>query len=166
MTMSEIHNPEEIFVRVLEKVGKHNLPLPKKPNFTDKEFEVPTDPDSITTVELGQKMMQASAFYSYAKRLLGVLEAELIPLEAEYKLRVITRGNILRRDPTFKSRSAEIIEAEVLSNNEDLLPLYERKVELLSIKSILESRADIYDRVYVTLSRELSRRGIESRVQG
>jgi hypothetical protein len=157
---------EEIFATVLEKVGKHNLPLPRKPAYEEKEFEIPTDPDALNTIELGQKMMQSSAFYAYAKRLLGVLEAELIPLEAEYKLRTISLGNIVRRDPTFKSRSAEIIEAEVLSANVELLPLHNRKVELQAIKALLESRADIYDRVYLTLSRELSRRGIESRVQG
>jgi hypothetical protein len=157
---------EALFKLALEKVGKHNLPLPKKPNFDEAEFEIPEDPDDLTTIELGQRMMQATAFYGYSKRLLGVLDAELVPLDYAYNLRIQQHGNLLRVDPTFKNRSGEIIEAAVLANNDSLAPLLARRLELRSIKVLLEARLEIYDRTYTVLSRELSRREVESRITG
>lgn len=158
--MSDI-NPEELFKIAVEKASKHNLPLPKKPRYEEAEFVIPEDPDALTTIELGQKMMQATAFYAYAKRLMGVLDSELIPLERAYNLRVSQRGNLLRIDPTFKNRSGEIIEAAVLAQNEDLSPLLSRITELRSIRALLDARLDIYEKVHSNLSRELTRRGIE-----
>lgn len=160
--MTEI-DPAELFKRAVEKVSKHNLPLPKKPRFEDAEFEIPEDPDDLTTIELGQKMMQATAFYGYCKRLLGILDAELGLLDTTYNRIVAQRGNILRIDPVLKNRSGEIIEAAVLAQGEDLTPMLSRRMELRSIKSLLEARLDIYEKTYTNLSREITRRDVESK---
>lgn len=154
---SDIHSWAE------EKLRKQNLPLPAKPKGENVEYEFPEDPNSVTNIELGQLMAQFASFFGYTQRLLGLAESEFILVEAEYKLQIHTRGIKLREE--HGRISADAIEAMVLGEDGDLTELYKRYLELLTIKTQLDSRIKIFQAAYSALSRELSRREMEVRLK-
>ncbi len=156
-------NATEVQEWANEKLSQQRVPLPKQPIAKEATFQLPEDPDDLTLSELGQHMLRLNAYYAYARRLLGILEGELVPVEAEYKLKVTAAGNKIRGSGEIGKRpSADVVEAEVLSDSEDLGPLYERRLKLLTIKAQLQARLDIYERSYQAMSRELTRRSIEA----
>lgn len=144
-----------------DRLSKQRVPLPRQPRAKESEFALPEDPDDLTLSELGQHMLRLNAYFAYARRLLGVLEGELVPIEAEYKLKInasrVTLGDELGKRPGF-----DTVEAAVLTTNEELGPLYERRLRLLTIKAGLQARLDIYESSWKALSREQSRRELEA----
>lgn len=154
----------ELFDWATERVKRQNLPLPKKPRGADPEYDVVDDPDSLSSIELGQRMSRFAAWLTYCARLVGVVESELVLVEAEYKLKV-NAAMIDAREALPGRPSADLVEAYVLRRDDELGPLYKRRLELVAIKAQLEPRLRIYEKAWQALSRELTRREIETRVQ-
>lgn len=156
------------FEQVLKKVQSKGLPLPKKPLSVDPEVDFPEDPSALSSTKLSQMMGRFTAWYAYSNRLLGLLESELALVDPEYRLILVQEGLKLRTESEYGKRpSADIIEAAVLLEaDDDLLGLRDRRLELISIKAQLSSRILIYEKCYQALSRELTRREMEARVQG
>ncbi len=149
---------------VEDKMAKQGLPLPKKPKTKDPEFEYPEDPSKLVSIEIGQWMSRFTGYFNYATALLGRVASELVGVEAEYRLKVNTmRSDVIAVMPSRPA--ADVVESEVLKQNDELAPLYERRLQLMSIKESLEARARIYERGYQAMSRELSRREMEGKVQ-
>lgn len=154
---SDIHSWAE------EKLNKQ-LPLPAKPKYEVDEYDLPEDPSEVTNIELGQRMSWFASWFGYTQRLMGLAESEFVLVEAEYKLQIHTRGVELRKK--HGRISADVVEAMVLGEDGDLTELYKRYLELLTIKTQLDSRLKIFQAAYGALSRELSRRELEARLQG
>ena len=152
-------NSEEVLKRVSNKIQALNLPLPPQPSTEDTEMKLPEDPDKLTSTQLAQKMSRASSWFGYVQRLLGVLESELILVEAEYKIEINIKGIPVREK--LGKVNKDVVEACVLEAYEELMPLYTRIHELKAIKAALESRLEIYSKFHQTLSREQSRREME-----
>ena len=154
---------KDIYDWATAKVEKLRLPVPTKPSFPSPEFELPDDPNRLTSTELGQLMLRMTAFYGYCLRMLGMVESELCVVEAEYKIKVHTASLEVRKE--MEGRPAvDVVEAAVLAQNEDLTPLYKRRLELMAIRQQLDARLKIYEKCGSTLSRELSRREVETRI--
>lgn len=153
---------KELHTQVLNKMSSSGFPTPKKPDTEDTEIKLPSDPSKITSIELAQKLATAAAWHSYCVYRLGQLESELVLLQAEYKLKLNILSIPIRNK--LGRQSADVIEAAVLGENEELMPDYTRIMELLSIKEVLTARINVYDKFYSALSREQSRRDTESRV--
>ena len=162
MKHSEL-NSSEIFEENKKKISKLHLPLPVMPKYESPEFNWPDDPSNLNNTQLGQMMLQMAGFYGYTQRLLGILESELTLVDAELKLKVNAASVPIRKE--LGRLNNEVIEAAVISNNEEFTPLYKRKLELLSIRDQLQSRLLIYEKFYQALSREQSRRDTETRIQ-
>ena len=146
------------------KMAQQNLPLPKKPDGKDPEFEYPEDPSKLVPIEIGQWMAKFTGWFNYATSLLGRVGSELVLVEAEYRFNVNTRrSGVLEGLPSRPA--ADVVESCVLKEHDELAPLYERRLKLLSIEKRLDARAKIYDRGYQAMSRELTRRGMEGDVQ-
>ena len=152
-------NSTEVLERVKEKIQNLHLPIPPQPSTEDVEMQLPEDPDKLTSTQLAQKMSRASSWFGYVQRLLGVLESELILVEAEYKIEVNVKGIPIREK--LGKVNKDVVEACVLEAYEELMPLYTRIHELKAIKATLESRLEIYSKFHQTLSREQSRREME-----
>lgn len=147
-----------------EKMGKQGLPLPTKPKGKDPEFVYPEDPSKLVSIEIGQWLSKFTGWLTWAMSLLGRVASELVLVEAEYRLKINSfRSEVL---PGMPGRpAAEVVEAEVLKRHDELGPLYERRLQLMTIKETLDSRAKIYERGYQAMSRELSRREMEAKTQ-
>ena len=146
-----------------KKMSKQGLPLPAKPTGKDVEFEYPEDPSKLHSIEVGQWMSKFAGYFNYTTSLLGKVTSELVLVESEYRLRVnALRAGVINDLPSRPA--AEVVEAEVLKQHDDLTPLYKRRLQLMSIKETLEARARIYERGYSAMSRELSRREMEGKV--
>ncbi|KKK99466.1 hypothetical protein LCGC14_2632460 [marine sediment metagenome] len=87
----------------------------------------------------------------------------MLLVESEYRLRVNAAGVAVREE--LGRVSQDVIADVVLERNEDLTPLYKRKLELTTVKVQLESRLRTYERAWNALSRELSRRELEAKIQ-
>ena len=145
-----------------EKVREKHLPLPAAPKDTGPEFEVPDDPSTLTNPHLGQLMLRMSGYYAYTQRLIGIAASELVLVEAEFKLKVNIKDQDIRKE--LGRINQEAVEAAVLRDDEELTPLYERRLKLSAVKEQLESRLLIYEKLGYALSRELSRREMEARL--
>ena len=155
---------EETYEWAQRKMSKQGLPVPVKPREKDVEFEYPEDPSRLTPVAIGQWMARFTGWFNYATTLLGRVASELVPVEAEYRLRVNSlRGNVL--DDLPSRPAAEVVESEVLKQHDALAPLYERRLKLMTVEKILDARARIYERGYQAMSRELTRREMEGKIQ-
>jgi hypothetical protein len=147
------------------KMSKQRLPLPTKPKGKDVEFAYPEDPSLLQSIEIGQWMSKFTGWFTYTTSLLGRVTSELVLIEAEYRLQINSRRADVIDDLPGSRPAAEVVEAEVLKQHDELGPLYERRLQLMTIKETLESRARIYERGYQAMSRELSRREMEAKVQ-
>ena len=139
------------------------FPLPKRPKIKDEGCELPDDFSTLSNVELGQLMGRFASWLGYGQRLLGLCESELLLVESEYRLKVNAAGVAVREE--LGRVSQDVIADVVLERNEDLTPLYKRKLELTTVKVQLESRLRTYERAWNALSRELSRRELEAKIQ-
>ena len=148
------------------KMAKYQLPVPSKPKGKDIEFDFPDDPSKLSNAELGQQMLRFASFFGYAQRRFGIVEARYVLVDAEYTTKVNVAGIQIRESEVLGKRpSAEVVEAAVLRDNKELAPLYRRRLQLLTLRVRLESLIKIYERLYAALSRELSRRELESHIQ-
>ncbi len=147
-----------------KKMSKQGLPLPAKPTGKDVEFEYPEDPSKLTSIEISQWMAKFIGWFNWTTTLLGRVASELVLIEAEYRLKVNAfRADVLEGLPSRPA--AEVVEATVLKEHDELKPIYERRLKLLSVEKSLDSRAKIYERGYAAMSRELSRREMETKIQ-
>ncbi len=144
-----------------EKMQKHHLPTPLKPEYTDPKLDFPDDPDDLSSNKLGQLMLQMTAFLGWALSLYGLADSEFALVDSEYKVQVNSLGIEKRKE--LGRLSADVIEAAVLADNEDLGELYERRLKLQTVRIQLDNRIKIYEKFYAALSRELSRRELEAK---
>ncbi len=155
---------EELMEWAQKKMAKQGLPVPGKPKGKDVEFAYPEDPSKLVSIEIGQWLAKFTGWLTYAAALLGRITSELVLVEAEYRLKINSfRSEVLADLPGRPA--AEVVEAEVLTQHDELGPLYERRLKLMTVKETLESRAKIYERGYQAMSRELSRREMEAKTQ-
>lgn len=152
-----------IYSWALERVGRQKLALPKRPKKWVTEYEFPEDPAMLSSLELGQLMMRLAAMYGYVLRLMGVLSAELVAVDAEYDSRVHTHA--LKAREELGRVNKELLEAHVVYHHKELRPLRYRRVELRTVHAILDTYARIYIFHHQALSREQSRRAEESRME-
>lgn len=154
---------KEILDWAASKLAQQRLPLPAKPETSGSEVSFPVDMSSLKSVELSQWMSQLSGYFGYTTRLLGLVESELVLADAEFKLKVNTFG-LDTRERLGGRPAADVVEAAVLKEHDELTSLYRRRLELLTVKTQLDARAKIYERFYQAFSRELSRREMELRL--
>jgi len=152
---------DEVKAWAEERLAKQRLPLPKKPRGKEPEFEFPEDPDSLSSNRLGQLMLQMAAFGAYAQRLHGLADSEFALVEAEYKIKISAAGIAVRE--RLGRVAADVVESVVLGEDKTLGELYERRLQLQTVLTQLESRLKIYENLGKALSRELSRREMEVR---
>jgi hypothetical protein len=152
-----------IYSWALDRFNKQKLPMPAKPKEWVREYEFPEDPSMLTGMELGQLMLRLSASYGYVLRLLGVLDAELVAVDAEYEVRVMTYGIKAREELGRVNR--EMVEAHVVYAHAELRGLRKRRVELRTVRAMLDTCAKIYLFHHQALSREQSRRAEEIRME-
>ncbi len=163
MNATEV-NSAEIQAWAEGKMSKQGLPLPTKPKGKDPKFEYPEDPSKLVSIEIGQWLAKFTGWLTYATSLSGRITSELVLVEAEYRLKINSfRSEVLADLPGRPA--AEVVEAEVLTQHDELGPLYERRLQLMTVKETLEARARIYERGYSAMSRELSRREMEAKTQ-
>lgn len=153
----------EIFAWATDRLRRQRLPMPRRPSVADPEYEFPDDPEALTLVQLGQLMLRYAGYAGYTYRLLGILESELVALEREYRLKVGQYG-IAVRERLGGRPAAETVEAHVLAEHTELLPLVKRLTELETVRANLKRAIEAYTLHWQALSREQARRSDERRM--
>ena len=153
---------DEVLGWATDRVARQNLPLPKKPKDFGDEYSIPDDPDDMESVELGQLIARFRSWIAYCVRLIGVTESEQVLLDDEWSLRM-GAAMLDARNELGSGAKKDMLTAWALRESDDLGPLYLRRTQLKAVMAQLEPRLKIYERGYRALSRELSRREIETR---
>ncbi len=146
------------------KMGKQGLPLPTKPRGKDVEFAYPEDPSKLQPIEIGQWLAKFTAWFNYSTSLLGKITSELVTLDTEYRHNINTRRAEVLDDLPARP-AGDVVESCVLARHDELTPLYKRRLELLTVREILEARIKIYEKGYQAMSRELTLIGMEAEIQ-
>lgn len=159
-------NSEDVIKSTATTMSKLRLPTPSKVTVLEAEYEFPSDPESLSSTELGQKMLYFTGLVGHTQWRLGQLESKLIAISKEYSLRIQEHGLEWKEKSEVKRPSAELLEAAVLSEHPELKPMCQKKTELEAIQVQLESHVKIYEKAWASLSRELARREMEVRAGG
>ena len=134
-----------------------SLPLPAEPQGEAQDYVLPTDPDSLTDIRLGQEMLRLAAWRGFAKRIVGQLDAELTTAEAHYKAVYHYRA-VAQREKLGKAANGDTVEAFLMAEDEELRLEAERILALKVLKLRVTTREEIYAAFFAALSREQSRR--------
>lgn len=161
-------NSEDVIQATATAMGRLRLPAPARSKIEESEYSFPEDcsTESLSSTELGSKMLHFNALLGHTQWRLGQLESKLIAITAEYRIRVQQYGLEWKAAADVKRPSADVLEAAVLTEHTELVPLYQKKTELEAIQAQLESHVKIYERGWAALSRELARREMEVRAGG
>lgn len=159
-------NSDDVIKATSTAMERLRLPAPARPRVEGAEYTFPEDPEELSVTELGQKMLHFSGLHGHAQWRLGQLESKLIAISAEYRIRIQQHGLEWKEKAEVKRPSADVLEAAVLLEHPELMPLFQKKTELEAIEAQLESHVKIYERAWAALSRELARREMEVRAGG
>lgn len=150
-------------------LARENLPSAKPPNhLLGIDYDFPTDPNQLTSLQLGTLRLELSALRGYAERLLGEKEIYLHELELVFDYMVGTSMLTLARSDAFKGlpRAAgvkEVLRYQTIDSDDILKRLFHRIVEMKSEVEIFRLQFNIYEGHLQALSREQSRRESETR---
>ena len=135
-----------------------NHPLPLKPKSFGKEYEFPEEVSNIPSLQLGNWLLKLAAWRGYTIRIVARIEMEYTIMDETFNAKV-TKQLAQTSDKRITKEQAV---GKVLSDPEDTklkVKVIEKHGQLVALKRILE----IYTTQFEAISREISRRGIESR---
>jgi len=134
--------------------------LPNKPTTFGKDYDFPEDINKLTSQELGKWMFKLAAWKGYALRMASVTESEASLVEDAYNVLLAKAASEVILE---KRINKELLSGRALASNPDLQKLkvrfMETAAEVISLKRVLE----IYTMEIEIISREITRRDIESR---
>lgn len=153
---------EEVLVR-------EGLPSPRPPkHLLGKDYDFPTDPATLTSVQLGRLMFQLADLRGYARGLVARYEVVAHELEivldymASLKMRELGATEEFRELPQA-ARVQSVLRSVAIDGEELLKRLFHRSVEAKAASERLRAQYEIYESHYFALSREQSRREASAR---
>lgn len=136
-----------------------NHSLPSRPKSFGSEYEFPDNMDNLSSIILGSWLMKLAAWRGYTLRLLASAEMETTIIEDVIASKVSTE--IAAALPLKLTKDQAI--GSVLKRSENATiksELIVKQGHVVALKRILE----IYTTQFEAISREISRRSIESRL--
>ena len=136
-----------------------NHSLPSKPASFGSEYEFPDDMDHVQSLTLGSWLMKLAAWRGYTLRLLASAEMELTIMEDVLASKVSKEiaANLPVKVTKDQALGTVIKQPENATIKSDLIL---KQGQVVALKRILE----IYTTQFEAISREISRRSIESRL--
>jgi hypothetical protein len=144
---------------ITKRIPTITASLPGRPVSFGKEYQFPDGVENLPSFELGGWLLKFAAWRGYIIRVLSQAEMEEKVLEEFIATKVavqVSKGTDkkITKDQALGKVIGEIGGAELRSD------LIAKQAQVVSLKRILE----IYTVQFEAISREISRRGIESRL--
>lgn len=145
---------------IKEKVNK--LSIPAQPSTFGSEYSFPEDAQHLNSIELGNWMFKLSAWKSYALRILTYKEVDHKVMQDQYDKFIMMSMSSIPSEAKIKNKESAIgkILCDYPAAQEMYDSLTKRSTEIIALKRIVE----IYTIQLEVLSREISRRSIDSKV--
>jgi hypothetical protein len=153
------YNYQEGINRVNAEVKKFSLPV--QPKTFGKEYAFPEDVTNVTSAELGNWLMKLASWRGYTLKLIAQADTEFSIMEETFNTMVAKE---LSKE-TDKRVTKDMAIGKVLAiegMGQLKVQLIEKKAYVDSLKTVCE----IYTVQFECVSREISRRNIESRQGG
>lgn len=164
MTDSLVLTGDEVIGWTRDRFAELNLPMPAKPQHVG-QYTFPEDPDELTGPEVAQLMLRLAGFCAHIFKLLAIVESEGVALEREWRLRIGEYTTEVRAK--LGGRPAhDTVEIAVVTQHEELRPLYNRMTQLEVVRTRLRRYVEMYQVGYQAMSREASRRSDQLRAGG
>lgn len=150
--------------RAEELLARAGLPEPRKPaHLLGQEYDFPTDPNTLTSMQLGRVKLELAALREFARSTLGRQELFLHEIELVLDFMVPLSMLDLIKTAEFSKlpRAAmvkEVLRSAAIDRNPMLKKLFHRSLDLKMAVQRLRLQFEIYDGHYSALSREQSRR--------
>ncbi len=150
--------------RAEELLAREGLPEAKKPtHLLGREYDFPTDPNILTSMQLGRIKLEMASLRGHVQSILGKQEIILHELEMVLDFMIPLEMLELVRSEEFRKlpRAAlvkEVLRAAAIERNPLIKRLFHRTVETKLIAQRLRVQYEIYEGHYAALSREQSRR--------
>lgn len=148
--------------RSRELMKQIGIPSPKRPSGLDEDYEFPTDPATLSSNELGKKMLALAAWYGYGTKHLGMQEAELTTMNAIFNILIGKAMVDVQKSSPIKMVKDQLW-ASALDRDPELLKFYQRMLDKQTFADTLRAQVQVYDKQWSALSREQSRRDQDHR---
>jgi len=150
-----------MYERAIAKVNidLSSHPLPMRPKSFGKEYEFPEEVGNIPSLHLGNWLLKLAAWRGYTIRLLSQVEMEFTIMDDTFNAKVTKQLAMISDKRITKDQAV----GKVLAEADDAqlkVKVIEKHGQLVSLKRLLE----IYTIQFEAVSREISRRGIESKL--
>jgi len=136
--------------------------LPNKPTTFGKDYDFPEDINKLTSQELGKWMFKLASWKGYSLRMASVAESEASLVEDAYNVLLSKAASEVILE---KRINKELLSGRALASNPDLQKLkvrfMETSAEVIALKRVLE----IYTMEIEIISREISRRSLDLKIQ-
>ena len=146
----------------MEKIEKklESYSLPNKPTTFGNDYDFPEDVNKVTSHDLGKWMFKLASWKGYSLRMASLAESEARLVEDAFD---VLLSKAVSEVETDKRINKEILNGKALAANPALQQLkiraMESSAEVIALKRVLE----IYTMQIEIVSREITRRDIESR---
>jgi hypothetical protein len=144
---------------IIKNIPKIKMSLPVQPSSFGQEYQFPEDVADLPSITLGGWLLKLAGWRGYVIRLLSEAEMEEVVMEEFLNTKIaieIAKG-------TEKKITKDQALGKVVATPEGAsvkMRLITKSGQVISLKRVLE----IYTTQFEAVSREISRRGIESRI--
>lgn len=155
--------------RAEELLAREGLPRPRKPErLLGRDYDFPTDPNTLSSMELGRLKLEMASLRAWAQDLMGTRAILLHEMDLVMDLLVPLAMLELLKSEEFKKLPRaglvkEVVRAAAIDRDDQLKRLVHRSIDVRMEEETFRLRYDIYDGHYAALSREQSRREALSR---
>lgn len=150
-----VENESKMVAKVLESVRESKLPEPGHPG---TDISMPPDITRLNGAELSELMARYAALVSYAGWQLAQVEILYLARSSEYKIKRAQGYIVYRQNKEMTEREREYS----LDHQSDLVKLSHAVTEVEQHVTLLKALMSGYQQCYQALSRELTRRGINT----
>jgi len=144
---------------VKKRIPSTIVSMPYKPSSFGKEYSFPESVSDLPSLEIGGWLLKMAAWRGYVLRLLAQVELDEKILEEFLNTKIAVE---IAKEKDKRMTKDQALGKVVLTNEGETLrtDLIAKQAQVVNLKRVLE----IYTTQFEAISREISRRGIESQL--
>ncbi len=146
---------------------EHKLPAMTGPTSFGSAYDFPTNAGQLTSLQLGDLQVKLAGYYTYTLQLLGQQEADLGALRSSYEISLGMQMQALqdgRGTGTGSRVNKDNLRALAITNDKLLRRATEQLIAREATVTRLKAQSEVYREQLTRLSREQTRREMESRI--
>ncbi len=146
---------------------EHHLPVMNAPTGFGSAYDFPTNVGPLTSLQLGDLQVKLAGYYTYTLQLLGEQDSALGALRSSYEISLGMQMQALqdgRGTGTGSRVNKDNLRALAISNDDLLRRATEQLIAREATVTRLRAQSAVYSEQLTRLSREQTRREMESRI--